>query len=93
MTFALDSKKLLTLLSGIFTGTAFVLSFFSFSATFLTLLYFVGIGARGKYRDELRKVKTIVFASFGIATLPVAIMADTGVAILVILNGLRLFKA
>lgn len=38
------------------------------------------------------KAVFILLAIFGLATLPVAIMADTGVAILVILNGLRLFK-
>lgn len=38
------------------------------------------------------KAVFILLAVFGLATLPVAIMADTGVAVLVILNGLRLFK-
>lgn len=35
----------------------------------------------------------VVLAVFGISNLGIAIAADTGVAILVILNGLRLFKA
>jgi Cd2+/Zn2+-exporting ATPase len=35
----------------------------------------------------------IVLAIFGISNLGIAIAADTGVAILVILNGLRLFKS
>jgi len=41
----------------------------------------------------LAKAVFILLAVFGLATLPVAIMADTGVAILVILNGLRLYNA
>lgn len=39
------------------------------------------------------KIAFIVLAVFGISNLGIAIAADTGVAILVILNGLRLFKA
>ncbi len=39
------------------------------------------------------KVAFVVLAVFGISNLGIAIAADTGVAILVILNGLRLFKA
>lgn len=38
------------------------------------------------------KVAFVVLAVFGISNLGIAIAADTGVAILVILNGLRLFK-
>ena len=37
------------------------------------------------------KVAFVVLAVFGISNLGIAIAADTGVAILVILNGLRLF--
>lgn len=40
----------------------------------------------------LAKVAFVVLAVFGISNLGIAIAADTGVAILVILNGLRLFK-
>lgn len=39
----------------------------------------------------LFKVAFLVLAVLGLATLPMAIMADTGVALLVIMNGLRLF--
>ncbi|MEQ1499873.1 MAG: cation-translocating P-type ATPase [Parcubacteria group bacterium] len=39
------------------------------------------------------KIAFIVLAVFGISNLGIAIAADTGVAILVILNGLRLFKS
>lgn len=39
------------------------------------------------------KIAFIVLTVFGISNLGIAIAADTGVAILVILNGLRLFKA
>lgn len=41
----------------------------------------------------LAKVAFVVLAVFGISNLGIAIAADTGVAILVILNGLKLFKA
>lgn len=41
----------------------------------------------------LAKVVFVVLAVFGISNLGIAIAADTGVAILVILNGLRLFKS
>lgn len=41
----------------------------------------------------ISKVAFIVLAIFGISNLGIAIAADTGVAILVILNGLRLFKS
>lgn len=40
----------------------------------------------------LAKVVFVVLAVFGVSNLGIAIAADTGVAILVILNGLRLFK-
>ena len=40
----------------------------------------------------LAKVTFVVLAVFGISNLGIAIAADTGVALLVILNGLRLFK-
>lgn len=40
----------------------------------------------------LAKVAFVVLAVFGISNLGIAIAADTGIAILVILNGLRLFK-
>lgn len=40
----------------------------------------------------IAKVAFVVLAIFGISNLGIAIAADTGVAILVILNGLRLFK-
>lgn len=40
----------------------------------------------------LSKVAFVVLAVFGISNLGIAIATDTGVAILVILNGLRLFK-
>lgn len=40
----------------------------------------------------LAKVAFVVLTVFGISNLGIAIAADTGVAILVILNGLRLFK-
>ncbi len=40
----------------------------------------------------LAKVAFLILAVFGISNLGIAIAADTGVAILVILNGLRLFK-
>ncbi|MEK7646271.1 MAG: cation-translocating P-type ATPase [Patescibacteria group bacterium] len=40
----------------------------------------------------ISKLAFIVLAIFGISNLGIAIAADTGVAILVILNGLRLFK-
>lgn len=40
----------------------------------------------------ISKIAFIVLAVFGISNLGIAIAADTGVAILVILNGLRLFK-
>lgn len=40
----------------------------------------------------LAKVVFVVLAVFGISNLGIAIAADTGVALLVILNGLRLFK-
>ncbi len=41
----------------------------------------------------LAKVVFVVLAVFGISNLGIAIAADTGVAILVILNGLKLFKS
>ena len=41
----------------------------------------------------ISKVAFIVLAIFGISNLGIAIAADTGVAILVIINGLRLFKS
>ncbi len=41
----------------------------------------------------LAKVAFVVLAVFGISNLGIAIAADTGVAILVILNGLKLFRA
>jgi Cd2+/Zn2+-exporting ATPase len=41
----------------------------------------------------ISKIAFIVLAIFGISNLGIAIAADTGVAILVILNGLRLFKS
>lgn len=40
----------------------------------------------------LAKVAFVVLAVFGVSNLGIAIAADTGIAILVILNGLRLFK-
>lgn len=40
----------------------------------------------------LAKIAFVVLAVFGISNLGIAIAADTGVAILVILNGLRLFR-
>ena len=40
----------------------------------------------------LAKVAFIVLAVFGISNLGIAIAADTGVALLVILNSLRLFR-